>query len=247
MVQLREDERLDYLLAEEEIRIIQSPTVFSFSLDAVLLGNFAGVPVKRGKILDVCSGNGVIPLFLTRRSNAQITGVEIQERLVDMARRTMEYNKLQEQVDFVHGDIRDMPKLLGNGKFDMVTCNPPYFQTPKVDQLNENEHHAIARHEIHGDLESIVKSIGILARSGGKVAMVHRPNRLIDLIELFRKYKIEPKRIRLVHPKHDKEANMVLIEGMRDGKPDVKLLPPLYVYHQDGTYTEEMQEILYGK
>lgn len=246
MVQLYGDERIDFLLAEENMRIIQSPTVFAFSLDAVLLADFTYVPKTRGKILDLCTGNGVIPLFLSRRSNVPITGVELQERLYDMAVRNIELNGLGDQLDMIHGDLKDMPAYYGNRKFDLVTCNPPYFPTPKSDEQNINEHLAIARHEIHCSLEEVIQSCSRLAKSGGKVSMVHRPERLVEIIELFKKYKLEPKRMRLVYPKEGKEANILLIEGTRDGKPGLKILPPLYALTENDEYTSELRGILYG-
>lgn len=247
MVQLYGDERIDFLLAKENMRIIQSPSVFAFSLDAVLLADFTYVPKTRGKILDLCTGNGVIPLFLSTRSNVSITGVEIQERLYDMALRNIELNGLEEQLEFIHGDLKDMPSYYGNRKFDLVTCNPPYFPTPKADEQNLNEHLAIARHEIHCALEDVIQSCSRLTKSGGKVSMVHRPDRLVEIIELFKKYKLEPKRMRFVYPKEGKEANILLIEGVRDGKPGLKILPPLYALLDDGEYTEELRGILYGE
>ncbi|MBO8157651.1 MAG: tRNA1(Val) (adenine(37)-N6)-methyltransferase [Bacillaceae bacterium] len=247
MVELRRDERLDYLLAEEDMRIIQSPNVFAFSLDAVLLARFAYVPIKQGRILDLCTGNGVIPLLLSRRSHAKITGVELQERIYDMAVRSVAVNELEDQIEVIQGDLKDMPEKLGHGTFDVVTCNPPYFPTPKKDEQNLNQYLAIARHEIYCTLEDVVKSCSRLVRPGGKVAMVHRPGRLVDIITLFRKYSLEPKRIRLVYPKMGKEANMLLIEGTRDGKPDLKILPPLYVYDEHNEYTDDLHQLLYGK
>ncbi len=247
MVHLRDDERLDYLLADEKMRIIQSPSVFSFSLDAVLLAKFTYVPIRKGSILDLCTGNGVIPLFLSKRSHAHITGVEIQERLYDMATRNVAINQLEDQVSMIHGDLKDMPAHFGNRNFDVVTCNPPYFPTPNKDEQNRNEYLAIARHEIMATLEDVVLACSKLVKPGGKVSIVHRPGRLVDLITLFRKYKLEPKRIQFVYPKKGKEANTLLIEGIRDGKPDLKILEPLYVYHDNGEYTDALNEILYGK
>lgn len=246
MVQLYDDERLDYLLADEKMKIIQSPTAFAFSLDAVLLAHFASIPIKRGKILDLCTGNGVIPLLLVKRTKAHITGVEIQERIYDMARRNMELNKVTDQVSVIHGDLKEMLPVLGHSTFDAVTCNPPYFKTPKATEYNENEYLTIARHEVYCTLEDVVKACKLHVRPGGKVAIVHRPGRLVDIIALFRKYRLEPKRIRFVYPKQGKEANMLLIEGIRDGKPDLKILPPLYIYQEYGTYTKEAEEIIYG-
>jgi tRNA1(Val) A37 N6-methylase TrmN6 len=246
MVILKEDERLDYLLAEK-LRIIQSPSVFSFSLDAVLLSRFVYVPIQRGNIIDLCSGNGVIPLFLSARTKGQITGVEIQERLFDMAIRSIEYNGLQDRLKMIHGDIKEMPKKLGYGKFDVVTCNPPYFTTPSKEEINPNEHLAIARHEILCTLEDAVKASSQLVRQGGKVAFVHRPGRLLDIITLMRKYRLEPKRIQFVYPKLGKESNTILVEAIKDGSPDLKILPPLFVYNEADEYTAEIKEILYGE
>lgn len=242
---LKEDERLDYLLAED-LRIIQSPSVFSFSLDAVLLARFVYVPIQKGHLIDLCSGNGVIPLFLSARTKGAITGVEIQERLFDMAMRSIQYNQLQDRLHMIHGDIKDMPKKLGYGKFDVVTCNPPYFQTSSSEEINENEHLAIARHEILCTLEDAIQASSQLVRQGGKVAFVHRPGRLLDIITVMRKYKLEPKKIQFVYPKQGKEANTLLIEATKDGSPDLKILPPLFVYNEENEYTPEIKEILYG-
>ncbi|QDP38809.1 tRNA1(Val) (adenine(37)-N6)-methyltransferase [Radiobacillus deserti] len=246
-VQLQKDERLDYLLAEQNMRIIQSPEVFAFSIDAVLLADFANVPLKKGKILDLCSGNGVIPLLVSRRSNVPITGVEIQERLYDMAIRNVQLNDLEKQVTMIHGDLKDMPKELGHGAFNYVLCNPPYFKTTEKKQQNENPYFTIARHEIFCTLEDVVYACSRLTKPGGKVALVHRPSRLGDIITLFKQHRIEPKRIRFVHPKEGREANTVLIEGTRDGRPDVKILPPLYAFDEEGNYSKELEGILYGK
>lgn len=246
MVQLKGDERLDYLLTEE-LRIIQSPSVFAFSLDAALLAKFVHVPVQKGNLVDLCSGNGVIPLFLSLRTKGNITGVEIQERLYDMAVRSIEYNGLSHRIKMIHGDVKDMPKVLGTSKFDVVTCNPPYFPVPKQKIINENEHLAIARHEIKITLEDVIRVASSLLKQGGKAAFVHRPGRLLDIIMLMRQYRLEPKRIQFVYPKRGKEANMLLVEGIKDGKPDLKILPPLVVYEDNDEYTPVMKEILYGK
>ncbi|MFZ3578511.1 tRNA1(Val) (adenine(37)-N6)-methyltransferase [Virgibacillus sp. DJP39] len=247
MVQLFDDERIDYLLKEDDMQIIQSPTVFSFSLDAVLLAHFTYVPIKKGQILDLCSGNGVIPLLLTRRSRAQITGVEIQKRLHDMATRSLDLNELNEQITMIHGDLTNMKDELRHSSFDVVTCNPPYFKTPAKNEQNKNDFLTIARHEVFCSLEDVVKACKLHVRPGGKVSMVHRPGRLVDILSLFRAYKLEPKRIRLVYPKMGREANMLLIEGIRDGKADLTILPPLYIYDEDNTYTAEAKEIIHGR
>ena len=242
---LKDDERLDYLLAED-LRIIQSPSVFSFSLDAVLLSRFVNVPLSKGKIVDLCSGNGVIPLFLSARTKAEIIGVELQERLYDMAKRSISYNELDHQIQMVHGDVKEAPVNLGIEKFDAVTCNPPYFLAHELSDKNVSEHYAIARHELYLTLEEAVAASSRLLKQGGKAAFVHRPGRLLDIVTAMRANRLEPKRIQFIYPKVGKEANTLLIEGIKDGKPDLKVLPPLYVYNDQNEYTDEVRDILYG-
>ncbi|MFB9758737.1 tRNA1(Val) (adenine(37)-N6)-methyltransferase [Ectobacillus funiculus] len=245
-MELYGDERLDYLLAEN-MKIIQSPSVFNFSLDAVLLADFVWLPIQKGNILDLCTGNAVIPLLMSKRTKGKITGVEIQERIYNMGVRSVNYNHLENRIHLIHGDLKDMPKELGYHKYDVVTCNPPYFQTPKPSEQNLNEHLAIARHEILCTLEDVVRVSSQLVKQGGKVAFVHRPGRLLDIVTLMRQYKIEPKRIQFVYPKQGKEANTLLIEGIKDGSPDLKILPPLIVYQENDEYTKELHKILYGE
>lgn len=247
MVQLHNDERFDYLFAEGEMKIIQSPTVFSFSLDAVLLAHFTRVPAKKGYILDLCSGNGVIPLMLSKRTKTKILGVEIQKRLVEMASKSIRFNKLSDQLSIIHGDLKNMQSILGHSRFDVVTCNPPYFQTSEKAIQNKNKYFTIAKHEVLCTLEDAIKSCKLHVKPGGRINMVHRSSRFIDLITLFRAYKLEPKRIQFVYSKIGKEANMVLIEAIRDGKPGLKMLPPLYIYNHDHSYTKEAEDIIYGR
>lgn len=243
---LKDDERLDYLLAED-LRIIQSPSVFSFSLDAVLLARFVQVPKNKGHIIDLCSGNGVIPLFLSARTNAKITGVELQQRLHDMATRSIEYNNLAQQIDMQLGDVKDAPGKLGVEKYDVVTCNPPYFLAHELSEKNTSEHYAIARHELYLTLDEAVEATSRLLKQGGKAAFVHRPGRLLDIVSAMRANRLEPKRIQFVYPKRGKEANTLLIEAIKDGKPDLKVLPPLYVYEDNNEYTPEVRALLYGE
>lgn len=228
------------------MRIIQSPSVFAFSLDAVLLAKFAYMPIQKGNIIDLCTGNGVIPLLLSKRTKGKIIGVEIQERLYDMAKRSVQYNGLDEQIELIHGDIKEMPKQLGYSKYDVVTCNPPYFPTVSEEEINKNRYLAIARHEIYCTLDDVIRVSSQLLKQGGKAAFVHRPGRLLDIVTLMRQYRLEPKRLRFVYPKLGKEANTILIEGIKDGSPDLKILPPLIVYRDDDEYTDEVKQLLYG-
>ena len=246
MTELIGDERLDYLLAEN-LRIIQSPSVFSFSLDAVLLARFAHVPGRLGRIVDLCAGNGAIPLFLSARTKAQITAIELQERLASMAERSVQYNKLEAQIKVINDDVIGISEKIGYDKYDLVTCNPPYFPAHEASEKNLLEPIAIARHEIHLTLDQAIQSASGLLKQGGRAAFVHRPGRLLDMVTSMRSHRIEPKRIQFVYSKEGKDANTLLIEGTKDGKPDLKILPPLYVYDQNGNYTEEVRRLLYGE
>lgn len=236
------DERADDLL-RNNLKIIQADDVFSFSMDAVLLARFCSVP-PRGRIMDLCTGNGVIPMLLSTRTRADIWGMEIQERLADMASRSVRLNGLENRIHIEQGDLKEC-KGHGAGSFDLVTVNPPYLPVRAGDQ-NGNLHFAAARHEIFCTLEDVLSAASRLTRFGGKAAMVHRPGRLTDILEGMRRVGLEPKRLRFVHPKAEEEANMVLVEGIRGGKPDLRLLPPLVVYGPDGGYTAELIEVYYG-
>ncbi|MFD0695710.1 tRNA1(Val) (adenine(37)-N6)-methyltransferase [Paenibacillus sp. GCM10027628] len=242
-VPLLPTERIDDLLTHD-LKIIQSEQVFSFSLDAILLARFCSVAPK-GRMIDLCTGNGVVPLLLTTRTRAEIWGVEIQERLADMAVRNVLLNGLEERLHMIQGDLRTIVQTLGHGQFDTVTVNPPYLPVPNGEQ-NINEHIAAARHEIHCTLEDVVATSAKLVKSGGKVAMVHRATRLVDIISLMRQYRLEPKRLRYVHARAGEEAMMVLVEGMKDGKPEVRTLAPLIVYDENQEYCQELKEIYYG-
>jgi tRNA1(Val) A37 N6-methylase TrmN6 len=243
-IALHSSERLDDLMTHR-LKIIQSNEVFSFSMDAVLLARFVQLP-KHGKVIDLCTGNGVIPLLLTTRTKAEIYGIEIQERLYDMAWRSVQWNQLQNQVHIVHGDLKESVAHLGRGSFDVVTVNPPYLPL-HGSEINTNPHVAIARHEIRCTLEDVVRVSAGLVRSGGKVAMVYRPSRFAEMINIMRQYRLEPKRIRFVHPRVDQPANIVLVECIRDGQPEVRILPPLVVYQNKEEYTPEIYEIYNGE
>ncbi|HZG55822.1 tRNA1(Val) (adenine(37)-N6)-methyltransferase [Paenibacillus sp.] len=243
-VRLQPGERVDDLLTQQ-LKIIQSDEVFSFSLDAVLLARFCSVPT-RGAIVDLCSGNGVIPLLLTTRTSAKITGVEIQPRLADMAQRNVSLNGLEDRVRIELADLKSYHETAGYGAFDLVTVNPPYLPAASGD-IKGNPYIAAARHELFATLSDVAGACAKLVKSGGKVAMVHRPSRLAEIISELRAVKLEPKRIRFVHPRLDQEANIVLVEAMKDGKPELRLLPPIVVHEKDGAYTEELKDIFYGR
>ncbi len=240
---LKENERLDEL-HRNGYWIIQDPEKFCFGMDAVLLSGFAKVKPKELAV-DLGTGTGIIPVLLEAKTKGEhFIGLEIQPESADMARRSVAYNDLEDKIDIVEGDIREASRLLGAGKFDVVTANPPYM-TAQHGLTNPDEAKRIARHEVLCTLEDVIREGARLLRPGGRFYMVHRPFRLAEIITWMVHYRVEPKRMRLVHPFADREPNMVLIEGLRDGKSRMLVEKPLVVYKSPGTYTDEIYDI-YG-
>lgn len=240
---LFEGERLDDL-NRNGYRIIQNEKHFCFGIDAVLLSSFVGVK-KEEEVLDLGTGNGVIPILLEAKTKGKhFTGLEIQEYSADMARRSIILNKLSNKIDIVVGDIKEASRIFGPASFDVITCNPPYM-IANHGLKNHDESKAIARHEILCTLEDIAKQASSLLKQKGRFYMIHRPFRLIEIINELTRYKLEPKRIRMVYPYINKEPNMVLIEGVKGGKSRLKVEPPLIVYKDKNEYTKEIFDI-YG-
>ncbi|MBQ8043129.1 MAG: tRNA1(Val) (adenine(37)-N6)-methyltransferase [Clostridia bacterium] len=242
-MKLQSDERIDDL-NRCGYKIIQNTKKFCFGMDAVLLSGFA--QAKEGdKVIDLGTGTGIIPILMEAKTKAsEFVGLEIQEESVDMAKRSVIMNNQQEKISIIQGDIKTASKKLGAAMFDVVTSNPPYMNNAHA-LVNPDEAKAIARHEIKCSLEDVVREGAKLLKVGGKMYMVHRPFRLIEIITKMKEYKLEPKRIRFVHPYIDKEANMVLIEASKGGKSMVKIEKPLIVYKDVNVYTDEIHEI-YG-
>ncbi len=240
---LQPGERLDYLI-REDLRIIQNDAVFSFSTDALLLGHFTEVR-KRDRILDVCAGNGVIPLLLSDKGNNVITGVEIQPQLVNMAVRSVQYNHLEDRITMVEMDINALIQAYSPAQFDLITCNPPYFKANQTNQ-HQLEAHKIARHEIYCTLDDCLRVSNHLLKEGGRVVMVHRAERMLDLFESMRHYRIEPKRLHMIFSKPGKAAQTIVVEGRKGGRQGLDIAPPFYIYDEQGDYTPEMKEIYYG-
>ncbi|HEY8892958.1 MAG TPA: tRNA1(Val) (adenine(37)-N6)-methyltransferase [Clostridium sp.] len=238
---LRNDETLDDLQLNG-IHVIQKKHAFRFGVDAVLLANFAKVR-KNSKIVDLCTGTGIIPFILAGKTNASsLIGVEIQEELVEMANRSVKFNNLQDKINFISGDLKDLELIKSIPKVDIVTVNPPY-KLHNSGLISLNDKNAIARHEICCTLEDVIIACRVLLRDSGRLYMVHRPDRLADVLCTMRKHRIEPKRIRMVHPSVNKAPNIVLIEGQRDGGSFLKWDPPLYVHNEDGGYTQEINDM----
>lgn len=235
---MKPEERLDDLQVKG-YHIIQNPSKFCFGMDAVLLSNFARI--KKGeKVLDIGTGTGIIPILLEAKTEGEhFTGLEIQEESADMARRSVAYNHLEDKIDIVTGDVKEAVNLFGSVFFDVVTTNPPYMIGAHGLQ-NKDSAKAIARHEVLCDLDDILRESAKVLRPGGRFYMVHRPFRLAEILSKMCAYKIEPKRMRLVHPYIDKEPNMVLIEGSRGGNSRMTVEPPLIVYREKNVYSEEL-------
>ena len=240
-INLNPDERLDDL-QRNGYKLIQNTKIFCFGMDAVLLCAFTKVD-KGERVLDLGTGNGVIPILLKGRTEGKhFTGLEIQDVNVDLARRSVQYNRIEDDVLIVQGDIKEASKIFGGASFDVVTTNPPYMNE-NHGLKNPESHKAIARHEILCTLEDVIREGTKVLKPGGRFNMIHRPHRLVEIIELMKKYRVEPKRIRFVHPFAEKEANMVQIEGIRGAKPMVKIEPPLVIYEATGVYTEEVKNL----
>jgi tRNA1Val (adenine37-N6)-methyltransferase len=238
MNNLKSEERLDDLQVNG-YEIIQHPGKFCFGMDAVLLSNFAKVKVGE-RALDLGTGTGIIPILLTAKTEGEsFVGLEIQAESADMARRSVLHNQLEGKIEIVEGDIKEAATIFGNASFDVITTNPPYM-IGQHGIANASDSKAIARHEVLCTLDDILRESAKLLRPGGRFYMVHRPFRLAEILSKMVEVKIEPKRMRMVHPYIDKEPNMVLIEGKRGGNSRMTVERPLIVYQDVGVYSEEL-------
>ncbi len=238
---LKQGERLDDL-QRDGLMIIQNPEWFCFGMDAVLLTAFVRAG-KGSRMLDLGCGNGVIPILLSAKTEGEVfEGLEIQKDIADMARRSVRLNHLEEQVHIMTGDIREASSYYEAASFDVVTSNPPYM-TNAHGLTNEASHKAIARHELLCSLEDVVRESARLLKPGGHFFMVHRPFRLSEIMNTMCRYKLEPKRVRMVYPYVDREPNMVLIEGTRGGNQGMVVEKPLIVYEDVNVYTKEVREL----
>lgn len=242
-INLKENERIDDL-QRNGYRIIQKTDGFCFGMDGVLLSGFAFV--KKGeRAIDLGTGTGIIPILLEAKNEGnEYIGLEIQEDMADMAFRSVVLNHLEGKISVVKGDIKEAGKLFGKSTFDVVTSNPPYMNDSHG-LKNPDLPKAIARHEVLCTLEDVVREAAGLLKPGGRFYMVHRPHRLIEIITMLTKYKLEPKRMKMVHPFVDKEANMVLIESVRGGRSMIKVEAPVIVFKEPGVYSDEICDV-YG-
>ncbi|MBC8060206.1 MAG: tRNA1(Val) (adenine(37)-N6)-methyltransferase [Clostridiaceae bacterium] len=241
---IMDDETIDDLDLNG-IKVIQKKDAFRFGVDAVLLANFARIP-KGANVIDFCTGTGIVPFILAGKTNASyITGIEIQESMVEMAQRSIRYNKLETRIGFISGDLRDKELLKTLPKADVVTVNPPY-KLKDSGIINLDDKNAIARHEICCTLEDVIIATVKVLKDNGRMYIVHRPERLADIFCTMRKHRMEPKVIKMVYPSIGKAPNIVLIEGQKYGGQFLKWETSLYVHDEDGSYSDEINKI-YGR
>lgn len=236
------NERLDDLVVDG-LRIIQDDSAFCFSMDAVLLAHFATIH-RADRVVDLGTGTGVIPLLLTTRAeDLQVIGLELQPEVAERAQRSVDLNGLTQQVRILCGDLRQVERILRGHRVELVTSNPPYLPVGSG-EASPRTQVAMARHEVCCCLADVMRAAAYLLGSSGRFALVHRPGRLVEILAAMSALRLEPKRLRLVHPRAGKEPNLVLIEGIKDARPGLQILPPLVVYEGD-KYTPELLEIYY--
>ena len=231
------------LLNFGDMIIYQDDECLKFSLDSVLLANFVTIRPTDRRIIDLCSGNAPIPMLLSFRTKARIFGVELQKKIFELGYESIRENKLDTQIELINLDVLKLPNEMNSESFDIVTCNPPYFKYKSSSLVNDSDSLTIARHEVSIKLDDVIRIGSYLLRSGGIFSMVHRPERIIEIINLLQKYGLEPKKMQFVYPKIDKNANMVLIEAVKNGNSGLKLLNPLIVYDDNGKYYSNIKKM----
>ncbi len=228
---------INNILGFDGMKIVQDTDGFKFSLDSVLLANFVTLNKRINNVMDIGCGNGIISILLSMRTNAKIIGIEIQNESYLNSLESIKINNLNSQITVYNEDIKEFYKSLESDSFDVVVCNPPYFSGDNVSKTISKK---IARHSFYLDYNDVILISKKILKNNGIVAIVHRPENLMEILFTMRKNNIEPKKIRFVYPYKGKNANILLVEGMKNGKPGLKIMDPLYVY-ENGEYTEEIK------
>lgn len=241
-VELKANERIDDL-GLKGLQIIQEKDGFCFGIDSVLLSDFAKNIKKDANVIDLGTGTGIIATLLCGKTSLrQVVGVEIQKEVYDMAKRSIKLNSLEDKFDIINEDILNLNKIYGSNYFDVVITNPPY-KKKDTGLINESEKKKLSRHEITATLEDFISISNKLLKDKGEFYMVHRPERIVDIIYLMRKYKIEPKELRMVCSEVGKSPKIVLIKGVKNAKPFIKIKDNIYIYNKEGKYTDEINKI----
>ena len=234
---LKENERIDDLQTKG-FRIIQNSKGFCFGIDAVLLANYVSLK-KNAKVVDFGTGTGIIPILIAAKSTtSKIEALEIQVEAADMARRSVVLNNLEERINVLNIDLKLADKYLKINSFDVVTTNPPYMHANGI--VNMEEAKTISRHEVKCKLEDVVKMAAKLLKHNGKFYMIHRPQRIVDIILYCRKYKLEPKKLQFIQPTREKKPNLLIVECTKAARPEVIVLDPLIIYDEDRNYTKNV-------
>lgn len=234
------------LLDYHGMKIVQNSDWFSFSLDSVLLSQFVTLNKKAKNILDLGTGNAPIPLFLSKRTSAHIWAIEIQKDCYDLALESIKINNLEDQIRLINDDMKRLKKYFSNESFDVIVSNPPYFEYSEEKKLNKNDHKTIARHEINIKLEEVISISSYFLKTKGVFAMVHRTDRLIEIINLFEKYKFSVKKLKFIYSKEQSESNIFLIEGIKNGGKGTKVLTPTVIHDYNGNYKEDLLKVFKG-
>ena len=241
-IELEANERIDDL-EFKNLKIIQNKDGFCFGIDSVLLSDFAKNIKKDSMVLDLGTGTGIIPILLCGKTKLKkVTGIELQEEVAKMTKKSIKLNNLEDKFNVINENILNLNKIYENQTFDVIVSNPPY-KKKDTGIINEDEKKIISRHEISANLEDFIKISKDLLKDKGEFYMVHRPERLVDIFELMRKYKIEPKILKMVYSYKNKEPKLILIKGVKNAKPFLKVESNLYIYEDTGKYTKEILKI----
>ena len=241
-VNLKENERIDDL-EFKGLKIIQNEKGFCFGIDSVLLSDFVKNIKKDSLVMDLGTGTGIIPILLCGKTKlSKVVGVELQEEVAEMAKRSSKLNNLEDKFQILNEDILNLNKLYENQTFDVIVTNPPY-KKKDTGAVNEDKRKIISRSETTAFLEDFIKISRDLLKDKGEFYMVHRPERLVDILYLLRKYKIEPKELRFVYSNINRPPKMVLVKGIKNAKEFLKVDKNLYIYDDNGNYTEEILKI----
>lgn len=241
-IELNENERIDDL-QYKNLKIIQNEMGFCFGIDSVLLSDFAKKIKRNAKVIDLGTGTGIIPILLCGKTELKrIVGVEVQKEVFDLANRNIKLNNLENKFEVINENIKNLKNIYEYGSFDVVVTNPPY-KKENTGIKNLNNKKLISRHEITANLEDFVEISKYLLKDRGRIYMVHRPERLVDILFLMRKNKLEPKKIKFVYSNVNTEPKLVLIEAVKNAKPFLQIEKNLYIYNENGEYTDEILKI----
>ncbi len=235
-------ERIDDILGYKDLKIFQNSEYFSFSLDSIILANYSTIRLRDKKIVDFCTGNGVVPIILSRRCNKDIIGVEIQKKIAELAIKSIKFNHLEDRISIICEDVKSFSKCHLN-EFDLLLCNPPYFKVEELSTFNKNDEKTIARHEIYLNLDELCDCAKKILKDNGNFCLVHRSDRLIEIIQVLKKYNLEVKKIKFVHETIEKPSFLVYIEAQKCGKPGLIVDKPLIQYDLNGNITNEYDKL----